>query len=202
MSECRKHIKCKKIFGKVIGVDLDGNYITVVNNTTYILYDKDIDIKENRKVILYELPDGILLSKLTPSLGIEAANSISKEEYEKTLDDSTSEQIIKKSILIGSYAGVAIAILELITMLILYIVDKTYISYGFALFLFLPISVFLVWLVVSTCYDFIMHKKYARLDPQEYFEKTGELMQEEIYQMCEYRLKRISYSKHMNKSIY
>lgn len=38
------------------------------------------------------------------------------------------------------------------------------------------------------------------MTPQEYFEETGELAQEEIYQICEYRLKNmiIKEEKHGN----
>ena len=49
MPKCRRHIKCNKILGKVIGTDRDGNYITFAKNKTYTLYDKDVDIKKDGK---------------------------------------------------------------------------------------------------------------------------------------------------------
>ena len=55
------------------------------------------------------------------------------------------------------------------------------------------ISLILVCLGVSAYYNYHMQKKYSNMTPQEYFEETGELTQEEIYQICEYRLKRYNY---------
>lgn len=186
MSKCRKHIKCNKILGKVIGTDRDGNYITFAKNKTYTLYDKDVDIKKDRTIELYELPDGVLLSKLTPSLGIEYENSVSKKDYENTLDDTLTDRITKKSFVIGGYVTIVVVILEI---LILLLTDN--INVPFAVLVLT--SIIFVWLVVSTYYNYIMQKKYSSMTPQEYFEETGELAQEEIYQICEHRLKRYHY---------
>ena len=117
MPKCRKHIKCNKILGKVIGTDRDGNYITFVKNKTYTLYDKDVDIKKDRTIELYELPDGALLSRLTPSLGIEYENSVSKKDYENTLDDTFSDKITKKALLIGTRISILTTLLEFLILL-------------------------------------------------------------------------------------
>lgn len=186
MPKCRRHIKCNKILGKVIGTDRDGNYIAFAKNKTYTLYDKDVDIKKDRTIELYELPDGVLLSKLTPSLGIEYENSVPKKDYENTLDDTLTDRIIKKSFVIGGYVSIVVALLEI---LILLLTDN--INVPFAVLVLT--SIILVWLAVSTYYNYIMQKKYSSMTPQEYFEETGELAQEEIYQICEYRLKRYNY---------
>ena len=186
MPKCRRHIKCNKILGKVIGTDRDGNYIAFVKNKTYTLYDKDVDIKKDRTIELYELPDGVLLSKLTPSLGIEYENSVSKKDYENTLDDTLTDRITKKSFVIGGYVTIVVVILEI---LILLLTDN--INVPFAVLVLT--SIIFVWLVVSTYYNYIMQKKYSSMTPQEYFEETGELAQEEIYQICEHRLKRYHY---------
>ena len=46
MPKCRKHIKCNRIEGKIIGTDISGNYIALAKNKTYTLYDEDINIKK------------------------------------------------------------------------------------------------------------------------------------------------------------
>ena len=186
MSKCKKHIKCNRIIGKVIGTDTDGNYIAVAKNKTYTLYDKDVNIKTDRTIELYELPDGALLSKLTPSLGIEYENSVSKRDYDDTLDDTLTDKITKRSFVIGGYASIVIALFEILLLLI---TDN--VSIPFAVLVL--ISIILVCLGVSSYYNYSMQKKYSKLTPQEYFEETGELAQEEIYQICEYRLKRYNY---------
>jgi len=186
MLKCRKYIKCNRIFGKVIGTDTDGNYIAFVKNKTYTLYDKDVDIKKDRTIELYELPDGALLSRLTPSLGIEYENSVSKKDYENTLDDTFSDKITKKALLTGSRVSIIVALFELLILLI-----TGNINVPFAVLVLT--SLILVCLAVSTYYNYIMNKKYSNMTPQEYFEKTGELTQEEIYQICEHRLKRYHY---------
>lgn len=186
MPKCRKHIKCNKILGKVIGTDRDGNYITFVKNKTYTLYDKDVDIKKDRTIELYELPDGALLSRLTPSLGIEYENSVSKKDYENTLDDTFSDKITKKALLIGTRISILTTLLEFLILLFTHHLNIAYT-------VLVLITSLLLCLGISTYYNYIMQKKYSSMTPQEYFEETGELAQEEIYQICEHRLKRYHY---------
>lgn len=195
MSKCRKHIKCKRIFGKIVGTDVNGNYIILVKNKTYILYEKDSNIKKDKIIELYELPDGVLLSKLTPSLGLEYENSVSKKDYDNTFDDSFSNKITEKSLLIGGRIGISIALLELFVLLF-----TRYLNIA-SIVLMLTTSL-LLCLMVSAYYNYIVQKKYSRLTPQEYFEKTGELIQEEIYQMCEYRLRRYYYQEENRNPTY
>ena len=172
--------------GKVIGTDTDGNYIAFAKNMTYTLYDKDVTIKKDRTIELYELPDGALLSRLTPSLGIEYENSVSKKQYENTLDDTFSDEITKKALLIGGCVSITVALLEIIILLL---VDRL----NIACIILVLVTSLLLCLAISSYYNYITQKKYSSLTPQEYFEETGELTQEEIYQICEYRLKRYNY---------
>ena len=186
MPKCRKHIKCNRIFGKVIGTDTDGNYIAFSKNKTYTLYDKDVTIKKDRTIELYELPDGALLSRLTPSLGIEYENSVSKKHYENTLDDTFSDKITKKALLIGTRISILTALSEFLILLFTH-------HLNIACIVLVLITSLLLCLGISSYYNYTMQKKYSHLTPQEYFEETGELTQEEIYQICEYRLKRYNY---------
>ncbi len=193
MSKCRKHIKCNRIKGKIIGTDISGNYIALAKNKTYTLYDEDINIKKDRTLELYELPDGVLLSKLTPSLGLTYENSVSKRDYESTLDDTFTDKILKRSFQVGGHVSIAVAIFEIFLLLI-----TGNVSMPFAVLVI--ISLILVCLGVSAYYNYYMQKKYSNMTPQEYFEETGELAQEEIYQICEHRLKNmiIKEEKHGN----
>ncbi len=97
--------------------DIRKKSYTFAKNKTYTLYDKDVDIKKDRTIELYELPDGALLSRLTPSLGIEYENSVSKKDYENTLDDTFSDKITKKALLIGTRISILTTLLEFLILL-------------------------------------------------------------------------------------
>lgn len=181
MKKVQRYIKCKKVFGTVIGLDLKSNYLVIAKSNIYTLYDKNIDINPNGKVLLYELPDGNLISKLTPNL--EAAvlddnNSIL--EYEAALEDTTSDKIEKESIDLAKYTSFLVGLIFIIILTNNIVSNGIRIQNIFSIFFLMLVMTCTIWLTTSFTYEYIMHFIYSHLDMQEYFKKTGEFKQEEI----------------------
>lgn len=181
MAEVQRAIKCKELVGTVIGMDLVSNYLVIAKSAFYTMYNKNVDIQIDGKILLYELPDGTLLSALTPNLKpTHSDNELSIYEYEKALEDITSDKISNESMALAHYTSSLVILLFIMVLTNRIISNEIKIINIFSLLFLMLISVCIIWLITSFTYEYFMHSFYALLDMQEYFKKTGELKQEEI----------------------